>query len=215
MKRNIFRIIFFLSFLASCNSDPAKTEAILNKPLDSLTVPEISNEIRSNPKNAELFMKRAELYYSLNKADSAINDAEIATRLDSLKPKYSIRLSEMCLLTGHSEKAKNCLVKCNRINPGNPDVLVKIATIYFYVKDYKTANDYLDQAATVNPHDANMFFLRGMMHYQKKEPNAAILNFQKATENNPEFYDAFMMLGITFGEKNDPVAIQYYQTASK
>jgi len=121
----------------------------------------------------------------------------------------------MCLLSGHSEKAKSCLVKCNRINPSNSDVLVKIATIYFYVKDYKTANDYLDQAATVNPHDANIFFLRGMMHYQKKEPNAAILNFQKATENNPEFYDAFMMLGVIFGEKNDSVAIQYYQTASK
>ena len=43
MKRNIFRIIFFLSFLASCGSDHAKTEAILNKSLDSLSVSEYVN----------------------------------------------------------------------------------------------------------------------------------------------------------------------------
>jgi tetratricopeptide (TPR) repeat protein len=215
MKQNIFGITIFLSFLASCGSDPAKTEEILNKSLDSLSISEISTEIRSNPKNADLFMKRAELYYLLNKADSAISDAEIATRLDSLKPDFFIRLSEMCLLSGHSEKAKNCLEKCNRINPGNSDVLVKIATIYFYVKDYKKSVEYLDQAASYNPRDANMFFLRGMIHQQKKEPNAAILNFQKATECNPEFYDAFMMLGLIYGEKNDSVTIQYYQTASK
>lgn len=213
MKRNIFRVIIFLSFLASCGSDPAKTEAILNKSLDSLSVFEISSEIRDNPKNAKLFMKRAELYYSLNKADSAISDGELATRLDSLNPAYFIRLSEMCLLSGFSEKSKNVLEKCNRINPGNSDVLVKLATIYFYVKDYTKSNEYLDQAASFNPHDANMFFLRGMIHRQKKEPNAAIINFQKATENNPEFYDAFMMLGLTYGEKNDSVAIQYYRTA--
>jgi tetratricopeptide (TPR) repeat protein len=215
MKRNIFRITIFLFIIASCSSDPAKTEAILKKPLDSLSVSEISLEIRNNPKNAELFMKRAELYYSLNKADSAISDAELATRIDSLKPEYFIRLSEMCLLNGRSEKAKNCLEKCNRISPGNSDVLVKIATIYFYIKDYNKSVEFLDQAASFNPRDANMFFLRGMIHRQKKEPNAAILNFQKATECNPEFYDEFMMLGLIFGEKNDSVTIQYYQTAAK
>ena len=213
MKNVIGLFVITLFVIAACSSDPEKTDALLNKPLDSLSVSEISNEIRDNPENAKLFMKRAELYYSLNKPDSAINDALLATRLDSLKPEYFIRLSEMCLLSGKSKEAKDYLEKCNRINPDNADVLVKIATIYFYVKDYKKSVEYLDQAAGVNPHDANMFFLRGMIHHQKKEQKAAILNFQKATENNPGFYDAFMMLGLVFGEMNDTVAIQYYRTA--
>jgi tetratricopeptide (TPR) repeat protein len=213
--RNILIIVTALvGFLFSCDSNSESTKAILNKSLDSLSIPEISAEIRKTPKNAELFIRRAELYFYKMLLDSAINDAVISTRLDSLNPKYFIRLSELYLTNGKSEDSKLTLEKCNRINPNNEDVLVKLGTLYFYVKDYKKATEYLDMAAMVNPNCATMFFVRGMIHRDKKDNKAAILNFQKATENNSDYYEAYMMLGMLFSEMKDSIAIQYYKTAS-
>lgn len=209
----VLSFVFVIVIFLSCGSNNSSVEAILNKPLDSLSIQQITSEIRKNPRNAELFFRRAEIYYNKMQIDSAINDAIISTRLDSLKPINFIKLSEMYLTKGQSEEAKNILEKCNRINPNNDKVLVKIATIYFYVKDYKKANEYLDLAAGANPNNAEMFFIRGMLHREKKENKAAILNFQKATENNPEYYDAFMMLGLINAELKDSITIQYYKTA--
>jgi len=205
--------LYVVIFVWGCGSNQSSVDALLKKPLDSLSIQQISNEIRKNPYNGELFMRRSELYYNNQLIDSAINDAIIATRLDSLKPEHFIKLSEMYLSKGNSEEAKNTLEKCNRINPDNDEVLVKIATIYFYVKDYKKTNENLDLAAEVNPHNAEMFFIRGMLHREKKENKAAILNFQKATENNPEYFEAFMMLGLINAELKDSIAIQYYNAA--
>lgn len=211
--RKTISLLSVIVFIWSCGSDKSSVEALLNKPLDSLSIYQISSEIRKNPFNAELFMRRAELYYNKSLIDSAINDAIIATRLDSLKPEQFIKLSEMYLSMGKSEDAKNILEKCNRINPDNDQVLVKIATIYFYVKDYKKTDEYLNLAAGSNPHNSEMFFIRGMLHREKKENKAAVLNFQKATENNPEYFDAFMMLGLISAEQKDSIAIQYYNAA--
>ncbi len=211
--KKLIGFLYIVVFILGCGTDQSSIDALLKKPLDSLSIQQITSEIRKNPRNGELFIRRAELYYNKTLIDSAISDAVIATRLDSLKPQTFIKLSEMYLSKGNSEDAKNALEKCNRINPDNDEVLVKIATIYFYVKDYKKANEYLDLAAGVNPHNAIMFFIRGMLHREKKENKAAILNFQKATENNPEYYDAFMMLGLISAELNDSVAVQYYKTA--
>ncbi len=206
--------IIILFIIVGCNSENNNSEKVLNKSFDSLSVSEISMAIRKDPKNAALFMKRAELYATLNKSDSAINDALIATRLDSLNKQYFISLSEMYLVSGHSEESKNILEKCDRINPDNADVLVKIATLYFYVKDYKKATEYLDKTAGIDPRNAQMFFIRGMIHKEKNETNSAIVNFQKATESDPGYYDAYMMLGMLYAGQDDTLAVQYYKTAS-
>jgi len=210
-------IILFLVVITLCNcsNENAKINSLLNIPIDSLNISQISKEIRKNPTNAKLFMLRAEKYYALSLGDSAINDAIIATRLDTTNSNYFIRLSEMYLTSNNSEEAKSVLEKCSKINPNNDTVFVKLATIYFYIKNYKKSAEYLDMAAGVNPHNANMFFIRGMIHREKKEAKAAILNFQKAAENNADYYDAYMMLGLSFAEQNDSIAIQYYKTAIK
>lgn len=214
MRKYILYVVFLTGLINACDTNSESNKVILNKSIDSLSIPEISNAIRKTPKNAELFMLRAELYFNKMNFDSAINDAVISTRLDSLNAKYFIRLSEFYLTNGKSEDSKLILEKCNRINPNNDDVLVKLGTLYFYVKDYKKATEYLDLAATVNPNNATMFFVRGMIHRDKKDNKAAILNFQKAAENNAEYFEAYMMLGMLFSEAKDSIAIQYYKTAS-
>ena len=204
-----------LFFLFSCDNMNENSQVILNKSLDSLTTNMVSMEIRKDPENAALFMKRADLYSLQNMIDSAINDVLIASRLDSLNAEYFIRLSELYIVNGQSEESKKILEKYYRINPENADVLVKLASLYFYVQDYKKANEFLDKTGSVDPRNAQMFFIRGMIHREKKETNAAILNFQKATEYNPEYYDAYMMLGMIYANEADSLAVEYYKAASR
>ena len=212
---HVFLNSISILILWSCGSGNENTEKILNKSFDSLSVSMISAEIRKNPGNAPLFMKRANLYSLQNKIDSAINDAVIATRLDSLNAQYFIGLSEFYIVAGQSEESKKILEKYIRINPNNADVLVKLATLYLYVKDYKKSNELLDKAALVDSRNAQIYFIRGMIHKEKKEIQSSIINFQKATEFNPDYYDAYMMLGLVYTSEADSLAVQYYKAAMR
>ena len=211
----ILSMLIVLFLLWGCEQGNENTQKILDQPLDSLSISTVSLEIRANPTNAALFMKRANLYSMQNKMDSAINDALIASRLDSLNADYFISLSEFYIVAGQSEESKKVLEKYYRINPENADVTVKLATLYFYVQDYKRATELLDKTAMIDPRNAKMFFIRGMIHKEKNEINAAILNFQKASEYNPEYYDAYMMLGMIYASEADSLAVDYYKTASR
>ena len=212
---NLFLVFALFIFVWSCNPSVDNSQQIIDKPLDSLSIPVITAEIRKNPENAALFMKRANLYSLQNKIDSAISDALIATRLDSLNALYFISLSEFYIVSGHSEESRILLEKYYRINPDNTEILVKLATLYFYVQDYKKATEYLDKTAMIDPRNAKMFFIKGMIHKEKKETRLAILNFQKATEAFPDYYDAYMMLGMLFSVEADSLTVHYYQTASR
>lgn len=204
-------ILFFTIYCCNNSQESANTQDTSSV---SLSVRQISAEIRKNPRNPGLFIKRAEVYLTYNETDSAVNDFLVATRLDSTNTEVFIRLSELYILKGNSGTAMEILEKCNRINPYNADVLVKIATIYFYIKDYKSSLKFLDQAKSADPYNPSVFFIRGMIHFEKQEINASIFNFQKASEYDPEMFDAFMMLGLIHSRNNDSLALQYYRTAS-
>ncbi len=216
MIKQIILSLLVLIYFASC-----KNNSTDNKPADIDTtsnispVKQLSIKIRKNPYNNELFKQRAEEYIKENKIDSAINDYELAKKLDTLDQDVYLRLADLYLLSSKSEKSKNQLEKCLKINPKNTKALINLARIYLYVDNYKKSNEYLIKAEKINDTNAEIYLLRGLAYQALKDTNKAIKNFQIAVEKNPDYYEPYNILGILYAAKNDTVAIEYYKNAIK
>ncbi|MFH2141804.1 MAG: tetratricopeptide repeat protein [Bacteroidota bacterium] len=209
----IYASLILLFFSCKNNSvDESDSGNLLNLN-DSNIIEKLSDQIRNNPSNADLFAQRSIVYTEKGKIEDALNDINIAVRLDSLKPDYYIRQSSLYLLMGKSEKAKQSLEKSNQLIPDNQETLLKLAELYLLVKDYKVSEEYLNLTEQINPNHERIFFLRGLISQETGNIPMAIIFFQKALEKNPEFYEVNIILGLLFAEKNDSIAISYYKNA--
>ncbi|RLD62002.1 MAG: hypothetical protein DRJ01_06915 [Bacteroidetes bacterium] len=220
--KNIFNLLIILALffaLISCNETSKKEtsgnqeQSLISEKTDSLAIKEISDKIRKTPKDDKLFFERSKLYFKQDDIENAINDLEIAMKLDSLKPEYYNQLSEYYLLKGDSKASKTTLEKCLKFFPENTDALLKLSNIYLYVKEYKNSLKYLSQVQQIDKHIAQTYFIKGLVYKEINKPEEAIKNLQIAVDNEPNYYDAYMLLGLLYAEKQDSIAIAYYRNA--
>ncbi len=204
--------IIILLIFHSCNVSNEKNKENIS---DSVSIESLSKQIRKNPFNAKLFAERAKLYWNIFKKDSAINDAIIATKIDSTNEEYSLLLAEYLLRITKSDTDVTVLKNFLKRRPESVKVLSKIAKYYSYLKDYKNAKIYIDNALTIEPQHAEAHFVKGMVLYETNQFKEAIKAFQDVIQYNPEESEAYMMLGLIYQEMNDTIAIQYYKTAAQ
>lgn len=211
------KIVFFFSFFCmvfwSCSNPTTKPNNEEQK--DTLGLTDISQKIRKNPLNAALFDKRASIYWSIQKQDSAINDAIIALRLDSMNDDYALHLAAFYFNTLKIQEANQVLQKFLSRKPESLKALTRLGKYYSYLKDYKKAKEYIDKALTINPQYADAHFVKGVILTETNQPKQAINAFMEVIQYNPEDAEAYMMLGLLYQELNDSIALQYYRTAAR
>ena len=173
----------------------------------------MKGKIRKNPTNSDLFFQRATLYFKNHQIDDAINDLDIAIKLDSTIAKYYIILANYELLKGRSEKVKTTLEKCIRIFPENTKALLMLAKLHLYVKQYKESNNYLKKILRIDKYNPEAYYIRGLIYKENLDTVKAIENIQIAVEYEPEYYDAYILLGLLFSAKSDNIAVDYYNNA--
>ncbi len=201
-------------FVVACSSEN-KPETVVETN-DSISIKSLTEKIRKNPLNAELFSQRADLFWKLNEPDSAVNDAAIASRLDSLNDRYVLQLADY-LLRGFkkSDSAIALLQRFIERKPQSIRVLTRIGKYYSYLKDYKKAKEYIDKAFTLDPQFPDAHFVKGMILYETNQFKEAIKAFSEVIQYNPDESEAYMMIGLIYQEQNDSLCIQYYQTAAR
>lgn len=213
----ILIIVVGFSFFIACNSgnknNDIKTDIITETNDTAKIIMELSEQIRENPRNHELFYKRAKLQYAKRNVNEAVNDLEIALKLDSLNADYLNTLSEYYLSLGRSGKALDALLKCVKYHPKNIEAHYNLAQIYFYVEQYNDALNEINIIESQNKQNADTYFLKGLIYNENGDNNNAIKNFRKALEYDSEHWEAYNLLGLTYYELNDPLAVEYYNTA--
>lgn len=207
-------VVGLLFVLVSCNNKIKNPIDSTKKPIsDSLRIDSVTQLIRKNPRNHELYSNRADIYLEIGNLARAINDLTIANRLDSLNPIYYIKLSDFYLQLGKSETINSLLLKGNTLIPNNKEIVYRLGNLYFYIQDYKKAISYLNQATEIDPFYAPAFFTKGLVFIEIGNIPKAITSFQIAVEREPDYYDAYMQLGLLFAAKNDSIAVAYYNNA--
>lgn len=212
MKKIIFYVFCIIIFSCySCNNKDVNNK---DKEINNIeTVESISLKIRENPKNSELFIKRAELYLFDDKINDAINDLTIAIKLDSLREDIYIKLAEYQLIKGDSEKSKNALEKCLSLNPKNGEAKLKLAYIYFYVQMYQKALFELEDIETYKLQTSESYFLKALIFDETEMDKEAISTLQLAIEYDNENWKAYERIGLICAGINDKRAVDYFETA--
>jgi len=211
--RGIIYLLFISVLVWACSNNVNNSIDKSNN--DSLGLIDISQKIRKNPLNAELFNKRAGIYWQLQFTDSAINDANIALRLDSMNDDYALQLAEYYFKSLKINEASSVLQNFLKRKPESLKVLTRLGKYYSYLKDYNKAKEYIDKALTIDPQYADAHFVKGVVLTETNQPKEAIKAFMDVIQYNPDDAEAYMMLGLLNQELNDSIALQYYRTVTR
>ncbi|HOZ29295.1 MAG TPA: tetratricopeptide repeat protein [Bacteroidales bacterium] len=215
MLRNIFILLISIVIfsLTSCNNrnNNSVNDDVLND--TTLTIDKLNKLIRQNPKNADLFIKRSELHLETKNVEEAINDLEIALKVDTLRQEVYIKLSDLYLSDGKSEKAKNILTLCLHRFPFNVEARVGIAKLYLYVQMYSEAMKEILNLEANDLQNADSYFVKALILNETEMFDDAIKALKKAIEYNPDHWEAYNLLGIIYERLDNPLAMEYFKTA--
>ena len=123
-------------------------------------------------------------------------------------------LSNMYALKKNYKKAKDLMIRADKIKPNNLSVLNNLGTACKELGDNKGAIGYYEKIIKINPNHTNAQYNLGIMFYNLREYKKAKNFFQKTTEIQPNYALAFISLAnVSFELKDYTNAIKNYQRA--
>jgi tetratricopeptide (TPR) repeat protein len=218
--KKIVLFLFVSMILISC--DPKKETELVedNRRADSImkliNSPElvaINKKILENPEDAVLYDERAKLYLQFRQFEEAISDSKRSIRMDSSKAEFYLTEADIFFSANETRNAKDVLEKITRKFPENTDGLLKLAELYFFVKQYENAFAKINQALKVNENLAKGYYLKGSIYKEIGDTGKAISSLETAVEQDNRNYGAFLDLGIIYAAKKNILAFEYYNNA--
>jgi tetratricopeptide (TPR) repeat protein len=219
LKTPIIKLIYvtlIVSAVFACKNGKKADQTSASR--DSVTtesegVKAVSSEIEKDPENAELYYRRAVLYFDQKYLDRALGDIDYATRLDSINPLYQFYKGRILYAMNRTQEAAKAYESAVALKPDYQEANMKLAELYFVVKEHQKSLNHLNVILAAEPANADAQFYKGMNQKEMNDTPRAVASFQKALENDKNYYDAAMQLGLLFTAKKDPVAKEYFTTA--
>jgi tetratricopeptide (TPR) repeat protein len=217
IKLSIFILVASVgSLFNSCGNTHKQPEAA---PADSLAMkqPEelkqLNAQLKADPRNAELYHKRALYYYSAGKFSQGLADMLIAVNTDSTKSAYFVTLSDLYFVDNQTSKTKAALEKALQLDDKNVEALLKLAELYLYVQNFELSIKYINLALKQDKYNAKAYFMKGMNYKELGDTARAISSMQTAVEQDQMYYHAYIQLGILCAAKKNPLAVEYFKNA--
>jgi tetratricopeptide (TPR) repeat protein len=217
-------LLLWSAILFSCSQKGPNEKELqaLNQRSDSLSIklnsPElkaVNKELVQDPNNAELYNKRANIYLHLKQHQEALNDAKLAVKIDSTIADFYLTMVDAYFVMNNTRSAKETLLAMERKFPDNGVALLKLAELYYLVKQYQESITYINKSLRLDETQAKAYHLKGNVYLEIGDTSKAISSFQTAIEQDNAYVDAFYDLGMLYGLKKDPLALDYYTNALK
>ncbi len=206
-----FFLSAFVILLSACGGGepPAATEA--PKPSGSLA--EVEQRIIANPTDPALFAERAMFHEKADSLRLAENDWKRAIALDSTNATWRIALGDLYFRKVKLADAEQRFQEAIALEPEGTKGRSKLSEVYLLQLRFKEAMTVANDALRLDPQNAELYNLKGWIHRTAGDTALAISSYQTAIERDPKYYDAYVSLGILHAAKNDPLALQYYNSA--
>lgn len=211
-------ITLFIALVVSCtNQQPKSNDKTAEKPLVSESIPtsalEISNQIEADPENPELFYQRAVIYFNEKYLAKALSDIDDAIKLNGQNPLYHFYRGKVLYAMNRTLDASKSYEAAIALKPDYTEAMMKLAELYFIVKEHTKSINLLNKLIVINPTNGNAQFFKGMNQKETGDTAKAVASFQKALELDADDYDAAMQLGLLFTIRKNPLALEYFNTA--
>jgi len=217
-KRTAFYFLVLGLLLAACGNPVAEQQTqqeamradSIGIKLNSPELKAVNAELLKDPSSAVLYNKRAKIYLGLQQLDEAVYDAQRAIKLDSTVDTYYLTLVDAFFSRNNTRKAKELLEITERKFPSNTEALLKLAELYFLVKQYQKGIDYANKALKLDENLARGYYIKGSIYRESGDTAKAISSFETAVEQDNRYEDAFYDLGLMYASRKNPLAFQYY-----
>ena len=218
MITRFFKRISFLNFFIwpalcllvfSCKPKEKAAEELTGDP----DIDMISAEIRKNPADPELYLRRSELFYERQAYDQAIEDLANVMKLDSTNLRAHHLLADVYLDHYQSARALATLQRATALYPDSIGTKLKLSEFQLILKQYDAALQTLADVMRIHPGNPEALFMLGMVYRDQGKTEQAIGAFQSAVERNPDMSEAWVILGDLMDRTNNPLAIQYFDNA--
>ncbi len=176
---------------------------------------ELNEEIRSSPKNPDLYFERSGVKKRMGRIDPALDDIGRALRLDSTRSVFHQRKAALHFRQQDVKNAVKEYRKAIALDGENIEALVGLAEIYLATRQYQKAIDYANEALKVDQHHPRPYTIKGLVHQRTGDTAKAISSFQTTVEMDPENHSAFLQLGYLMAAQDRDLAIEYYNSASR
>jgi tetratricopeptide (TPR) repeat protein len=216
MKPISFGLIFLLVLNACSNFDSGnnRMDVVAGDPvIKADPLAEINDKIDKDRSNDQLYIQRAKYYLTLNETDSAFRDIFVAIDINGQDAGHLIVLSDAYLVIGNPDKCKDALDKALSLDPTNPVTYQKLAELYLIIRDYGKMHEALNKALQLDGFNPTAYYIRGLGLIEQSDSLAAADAFKMAVFQDQDFFDAYMQLGLIYSAINDPLAIEYFNTA--
>lgn len=215
MKANIrTAITLFLAVLLFVGCNKPK-ENDFSKLSDQEKIQLLDIKIKDNPKDAELYYQRAEVFANMGDSKDALFNIKTAIDLNSKQVKYYILEADILFARNEVTLAFQALQNALKIDKNSEEALLKTAELSLYIRDYKRCIQTVNQVLTINKNEPKAYFLRGLCMKETGDTNSAVIDYKKAIELKSDYEAPFEELGVLYANKGDALAIDYLKSTIK
>jgi tetratricopeptide (TPR) repeat protein len=214
-------ILFFSLLLTSCGEPKTNDLPLIPSPqsdseVAKLNTPElkaVNEELKKNPNDPELYIKRSRIYIGLKEFNAALGDANRVMALDSSKAEHYLALADVYFASNKTRQAKDILERTAKKFPDNTDALLKLGELYYFVKQYDNAMTFINSALKADENLAKGYYLKGSVFKELGDTAKAISSMNTAVEQDNKYYQAYIDLGLLYAARRNPLAFEYYDNA--
>lgn len=176
-------------------------------------IAELSSLLADDPSNAELFAKRATLFYNNENFDLAAQDWEKAISIDSSDLYWYHSLADAYLDDNKSKKSLESLFRLTMRDTTRIPTLLKLSEFQHILKLFEPSLATAGRILQIDPQNAEGYYMLGRNFEAIGDTARAINSFQTAVEIDPDNIDSYRKLGIIFDALGNPIALQYFDNA--
>ena len=210
MIRQWLSFTLISGILVSCDSSP-KSPAVSvegQSPIDS-----IQAELAKDPTNAQAFAKRSLLELKARNLRAAQEHAIRAIQLDSNDTYVLESYGDVFFVLNQTRKSRDSWLRCVELNDQNVSCRLKLAELYFTVRNHQLALDQLNKVLLIEGRNPMALFLKGNVYKEIGDTANAIAFIQSAIDADPKYFDAYDQMGVLYAAKRDSLAVIYYKKA--
>lgn len=202
-------LLFFLPLL-TVGCGPREIEDDMP---DSVKLELLDINLERDPDNPEILAARAKVLFNLKRVREANFDIDRALKADPDNLDYLMLKADIAFANGNIEESYRALEAAEKQAPDNQEVQLKMGEITFYSRDYDRSLKYLSKVTERDANNRAALFMKGFIYKEKGDTANAVQLFNRVCDKFPDYAPAFEELGVLFATQDNPMAIEYLNTA--
>lgn len=206
--------VLFLGLLTSCNTGD-NSQIITDDMSDSVKLENLDLHLEKHPDDMQAHYLRAQVLFRMGRNKEALADIDKALRSDPDNIDFLLLNADICLKNGNMADCYKVLQHAEEVAPDNLEVLLKMGEITFDSKDYDRSIEYLTKVTAKDENNRTALFMKGYIYKEKGDTATAVQFFRKVCDKYPDYALAFEELGVLYASREEPMALEYLNTAAK